>query len=329
MAQAASTRSIASASSATVAIIRKRAERAAATASDRRRPGRERGCPCFRATLSNPRVRRAVERQDTRGATRSVPRERRRRRCRDPEPRPGPGPAPARDRILRRAWRAANAQSRTRPLGNRTGLAASITAAVASTTCAPPRGSARAARSACPPPSPTLRGGHQRGRNRFGDEMFTVEQIAPSSFGPVASSRKRFTRGCWRLVSRRSTVTCQSMLASRVADEGAPHQALRRRNHVARPRAHARAAEGDQRAPESRDLRENAEYSAAKERQRFVEARVSMLRKRVSEIQLMNMDRIPKGRSASRWVKVDHPRERTSIKSTSSSCPKMPNPNVD
>jgi transcription elongation factor GreA len=44
-------------------------------------------------------------------------------------------------------------------------------------------------------------------------------------------------------------------------------------------------------------LRENAEYSAAKERQRFVEARISMLRKRVSEIQLLNMDKIPDDRA--------------------------------
>ena len=52
-----------------------------------------------------------------------------------------------------------------------------------------------------------------------------------------------------------------------------------------------------QRARELGDLRENAEYAAAKERQRFVEARVSMLRKRVSEIQLMNMDKIPHDRA--------------------------------
>lgn len=52
-----------------------------------------------------------------------------------------------------------------------------------------------------------------------------------------------------------------------------------------------------QRARELGDLRENAEYSAAKERQRFVEARVSMLRKRVSEIQLMNLERIPSDRA--------------------------------
>ena len=49
-----------------------------------------------------------------------------------------------------------------------------------------------------------------------------------------------------------------------------------------------------QRARELGDLRENAEYHAAKERQRLVEARISLLQKRVSEIQLMNLERIPK-----------------------------------
>ena len=48
------------------------------------------------------------------------------------------------------------------------------------------------------------------------------------------------------------------------------------------------------RARELGDLRENAEYQAAKERQRLVESRISMLQKRVSEISLMNLDRIPK-----------------------------------
>lgn len=52
-----------------------------------------------------------------------------------------------------------------------------------------------------------------------------------------------------------------------------------------------------QRARELGDLRENAEYHAAKERQRFVEARVSMLKKRVSEIQLMNLEKIPADRA--------------------------------
>ena len=48
-----------------------------------------------------------------------------------------------------------------------------------------------------------------------------------------------------------------------------------------------------QRAREHGDLRENAEDKAAKERQGIVDARISMLKKRVGEIQLMNLDRIP------------------------------------
>ena len=50
------------------------------------------------------------------------------------------------------------------------------------------------------------------------------------------------------------------------------------------------------RARELGDLRENAEYAAAKERQRLVEARISMLQKRISEIHLLNVDRIPADR---------------------------------
>jgi len=47
------------------------------------------------------------------------------------------------------------------------------------------------------------------------------------------------------------------------------------------------------RAREHGDLRENAEYHAAKERQRLVESRISLLKKRVSEISLMNLDKLP------------------------------------
>jgi len=52
-----------------------------------------------------------------------------------------------------------------------------------------------------------------------------------------------------------------------------------------------------QRAREYGDLRENAEYKAAKERQEIVNARIAMLKKRVGEISLMNLDRIPKGKA--------------------------------
>jgi len=53
-----------------------------------------------------------------------------------------------------------------------------------------------------------------------------------------------------------------------------------------------------QRAREYGDLRENAEYKAAKERQGIVDSRISMLKKRVSEISLMNLDRLPRDRAA-------------------------------
>jgi len=52
-----------------------------------------------------------------------------------------------------------------------------------------------------------------------------------------------------------------------------------------------------QRARELGDLRENAEYKAAKERQEIVNARMAMLKKRVGEISMINLDRIPHGRA--------------------------------
>ena len=50
-------------------------------------------------------------------------------------------------------------------------------------------------------------------------------------------------------------------------------------------------------ARELGDLRENAEYHAAKERQRLVEARISMLGARVTELSLMNLDNLPRDRA--------------------------------
>ena len=52
-----------------------------------------------------------------------------------------------------------------------------------------------------------------------------------------------------------------------------------------------------QRAREHGDLRENAEYKAAKDRQDIVNARIAMLKRRVGEIALMNLDRIPRDRA--------------------------------
>jgi transcription elongation factor GreA len=50
------------------------------------------------------------------------------------------------------------------------------------------------------------------------------------------------------------------------------------------------------RAREYGDLRENAEYKAAKERQSFLDARIGQLRKRVAALSLANLDRIPEGK---------------------------------
>ena len=47
-------------------------------------------------------------------------------------------------------------------------------------------------------------------------------------------------------------------------------------------------------AREHGDLRENAEYKAAKERQSFLQARIGQLHRRVAALSLVNLDKIPK-----------------------------------
>ena len=44
------------------------------------------------------------------------------------------------------------------------------------------------------------------------------------------------------------------------------------------------------------DLRENAEFHAAKERQRYVDARLAQLKKRLAEMSLVDMTKIPRDR---------------------------------
>ena len=51
-------------------------------------------------------------------------------------------------------------------------------------------------------------------------------------------------------------------------------------------------------ARELGDLRENAEYHAAKERQGIVNAQISMLKKRIADISLMNLDKLPHDKAA-------------------------------
>ena len=50
-------------------------------------------------------------------------------------------------------------------------------------------------------------------------------------------------------------------------------------------------------AREHGDLSENAEYKAAKERQMFLESRISLLQKRISDVTSLDIRRIPKDRS--------------------------------
>jgi transcription elongation factor GreA len=48
------------------------------------------------------------------------------------------------------------------------------------------------------------------------------------------------------------------------------------------------------RAREHGDLRENAEYKAAKERQTFLQARVAQLHRRLAALNMVNLDRLPR-----------------------------------
>lgn len=48
------------------------------------------------------------------------------------------------------------------------------------------------------------------------------------------------------------------------------------------------------RAREHGDLRENAEYKAAKERQSYLQARLGQLHRRLAALNLVNLDRIPR-----------------------------------
>lgn len=53
-----------------------------------------------------------------------------------------------------------------------------------------------------------------------------------------------------------------------------------------------------QHAREFGDLSENAEYKAAKERQTFVQARVSLLHQRLMEVDSIDINKIPRDRAA-------------------------------
>ena len=50
-------------------------------------------------------------------------------------------------------------------------------------------------------------------------------------------------------------------------------------------------------AREHGDLKENSEYKAAKERQTFLQARISLLQKRISDVTSLDIEKIPRDRS--------------------------------
>ncbi len=66
------------------------------------------------------------------------------------------------------------------------------------------------------------------------------------------------------------------------------------------------------RAREHGDLSENAEYKAAKERQRFLEGRKAQLQKRLAALSLVNLEKIPADRVAygSRVVLYEYEQEK-------------------
>ncbi len=66
------------------------------------------------------------------------------------------------------------------------------------------------------------------------------------------------------------------------------------------------------RAREHGDLSENAEYKAAKERQRFLEGRKAQLQQRLAALSLVNLDKIPTDRVAygSRVVLYEYEQEK-------------------
>jgi transcription elongation factor GreA len=61
-----------------------------------------------------------------------------------------------------------------------------------------------------------------------------------------------------------------------------------------------------QKARELGDLRENAEYQAAKERQTYVQAELGNLKQRLAKLSLVNLDKIPHGKVSYGTIVVLH-----------------------
>ena len=65
-----------------------------------------------------------------------------------------------------------------------------------------------------------------------------------------------------------------------------------------------------QKAREMGDLRENAEYQAAKERQTYVQAELGNLKQRLAKLSLVNLDKIPHGKVSYGSIVVLHDMDR-------------------
>ena len=155
------------------------------------------------------------------------------------------------------------------------------------------------------------------GRERLGDEMLTLEQhpiALRAGAGELAESRHDRVLTAREAAHSRHFIRLPRFALRAAADES--RLALRRdkrANIEGEMKARilkkfeeeiqkldrelkAELPKEIQRARELGDLRENAEYQAAKERQRLVESRISLLQKRVSDISLMNLDKLPNDR---------------------------------
>jgi transcription elongation factor GreA len=106
---------------------------------------------------------------------------------------------------------------------------------------------------------------------------------------PAGRLDGRLRRGA--VPSRRPVLESEPAVKDRILKRfGDEIAALERELKVDLPKEIARAREHG-------DLRENAEYKAARDRQEIIKARIAMLKKRMGEIALVNLDRIPRDRA--------------------------------
>ncbi len=155
------------------------------------------------------------------------------------------------------------------------------------------------------------------GLERLSEEVLAVEQNRGARPGRRASRRQRWTNGCWRLAMRDTrrpsvrqtapsagqrtrhsastgpdgTLFCRETMKARLIKRFEDEIAL-----LERELTHELPKE-IQRARELGDLRENAEYAAARSASASSRRASRCCAQRVSQIQLMNLERIPRDRA--------------------------------